>query len=185
MASRAALLLVVLASTAHAGGKRDLDPDTEVARKHFAAGSEHYRAGEYELALKEFETSRRAKALPALDYNIGRCLDRLERYSDAVAAYRRYVDAMPDAADAPEVKARIRELQDRLAAEHPPVVEAALAKPPEPAPKKRRPRWVWGVVGAVAGVVVITAVGVGVGLGTSSSSHPAATVDTWPDLNLR
>ena len=41
--------------------------------------------------------SRLARSLPAFDFNIARCLDRLERYEDAVAAYRRYLAASPDA----------------------------------------------------------------------------------------
>jgi tetratricopeptide (TPR) repeat protein len=149
-----------------------VDPDTEVARKHFEKGSEHYRAGHYDLALEEFEASRRAKKLPAFDYNIGRCLDRLERYADAVAAYRRYVDAAPFDTDAPDVKARIAELEARLAEGRPST--SSGAETPRP-----KPRWLWGLIGGAAAVVVVAIV-IGVVVGTRGPG-----IDTWPDVNFR
>lgn len=130
MGGRIALLVLLLPLLARAGGEAPAeDPDTEVARRHFARGSEFYRAGQYDQALKEFEASRRVKGLAPLDYNIGRCLDRLERYPEAIAAYRRYLDAASHAPDLVEVRERVSVLEQRLAEE-----DAAQARPPPPLP---------------------------------------------------
>ena len=81
-----------------------IDPDEEAARRHFALGLTHYDAGEYQAALAEFDVVKRFRDSPALDYNIARCYDRLERYQEAVAAYERYVTQKPDASDAAEIR---------------------------------------------------------------------------------
>jgi tetratricopeptide (TPR) repeat protein len=108
------------------------DPDEEIARRRFARGSAHYAAGEYQQALDEFEAVKRLKPAPALDYNIARCLDRLERPRDAIAAYERYVAARPNAPDAPEVRARIDVVRARLPAEPPAATAAPPTAPPSP-----------------------------------------------------
>src|SRR5690348_8716902 len=112
---RARLILALLLAPAAARADGDDDPDTEIAQRHFARGSASYNHADYELALREFQAARRAKPLPPLDFNIGRCLDRLERWRDAAAAYRRYLAEAPAAPDAAEVRARVEELERRLA----------------------------------------------------------------------
>ena len=64
-----ALLLTLLPSLARAGhptATPDVDPDTEIARRHFKAGSTAYEAGDYVTALQEFERARLVKPLPDL-----------------------------------------------------------------------------------------------------------------------
>jgi tetratricopeptide (TPR) repeat protein len=90
------------------------DPDTEAARRHFFAGSKLYNEGRYEEAIAEFETAWRIKPLPALDFNIGRCHDRLEHWREALDAYQHYIDAAPTAPDAAEVRERITVLTARV-----------------------------------------------------------------------
>jgi hypothetical protein len=41
------------------------------------------------------------------------------------------------------------------------------------APRRPRPRWVWGVVGGAAGLVVV-GLAVGLGVGLSGTTYPAA-----------
>jgi hypothetical protein len=140
-------IAIALAAIAFTGGGAagaeppDLDPDTEVARRHFDRGTKSYQGQDYEAALREFEAARRVKTLPALDYNIGRCLDRLERYPEAVAAYERYV-ASSVGPDVVEVRERIRVLKERIgeteAAAKPPVPPPAV-KEPAPAPAVKEP----------------------------------------------
>jgi tetratricopeptide (TPR) repeat protein len=136
---RIAIALAAIACTGGgAGGAEppDLDPDTEVARRHFDRGTKSYQEQDYEVALREFEAARRVKSLPAFDYNIGRCQDRLERYPEAVAAYERYV-ASSVAPDVAEVRERIRVLKERIAeaeAAAKPAVPSPPAKEPAPAP---------------------------------------------------
>jgi tetratricopeptide (TPR) repeat protein len=120
---RLVLLAFVLCAVSPA--RANEDPDTEVARKHFEAGRVYYDANEYNKALDEFEKAKRVKPHPALDYNIGRCLDRLERYPEAIDAYQRYLASKPG--DAAEITERVRMLKERLATQPPPV-----ARPPEP-----------------------------------------------------
>ncbi len=124
-----ALLLVALAlpsGAARAGG--DDDPDEEIARRRFAAGAAFYEKSAYPQALKEFEAARRLKPLPELDYNIARCLDRMERPVEALAAYERYITAKPSAADATKIRDRIAVLRERApaASEAPPVAKLKL-----------------------------------------------------------
>jgi hypothetical protein len=92
----------------------DVDPDTEIARRHFEAGRMKYEANDYAGALREFEAARKVRPMPAFDYNIARCLDRLERPSEAVDAYQRYLSAIGNAPDAAEVRDRVQVLEQRL-----------------------------------------------------------------------
>jgi tetratricopeptide (TPR) repeat protein len=109
-----ALPLLPSLSWARAGrAAADLDPDTEVARRHFQAASAAYEQGDYPTALKEFERARLVKPLPDLDYNIGRCHDRLEHYAEAIAAYQRFIDATSNVQERTEVAARIEALRAR------------------------------------------------------------------------
>src|ERR1700760_2437261 len=110
------LLLSLLAWPALAraeGSSSALDPDTEIARRHFQTGSIAYENGDYATALQEFERARLVKPLPGLDYNIGRCHDRLEQVPQAIAAYQRFLDATQNDAERAEVGARIAVLRAR------------------------------------------------------------------------
>ncbi len=120
---------LLVTSFPFAVSRADEDPDTEIARRHFDAGTEAYGGGHYAEALAEFEAARRVRPSPAFDYNIGRCLDRLERFGEAIDAYQRYLAGRPDADDGPSVRERIGVLQGRVAEE-----EAARAKKASEAP---------------------------------------------------
>jgi tetratricopeptide (TPR) repeat protein len=125
------LLVVLAAASPRVAVAQALDPDEEAARRHFERGLTHYDAGEYQAALDEFDAVKRFHDSPALDYNIARCYDRLERYQEAVTYYERYVSQKPDAADAAATRERIATLRARLA---PP------AAAPRPAPPSETPR---------------------------------------------
>src|SRR5689334_6730252 len=88
-------LLAGLAGLSGSARADEEDPDTEVAKRHFREGSAAYERRDYAAALREFEAARAVKPVPQLDYNIGRCHDRLERYPEAVAEYKSYVAAQP------------------------------------------------------------------------------------------
>jgi tetratricopeptide (TPR) repeat protein len=108
-------LALALTLTAMQARAEVVDPDTEAARRHYAQGISHYDAGRYRQALSEFEHARHLRSLPELDYDIARCHDRLEEWGDAAVAYERYLNAVPGAADADELRARVRVLRARLA----------------------------------------------------------------------
>jgi hypothetical protein len=164
----------------------DNDPDVEIARRHFAQASEFYSAGRYVEALAEFEIARKAKPVPELDYNIGRCHDRLEHAAEAIAAYQRYLGKVSSGAEADEVRGRIESLKKRIEPPPaPPAVEEPALKlvepsPPPPAPSRALPM-LFGGLGLVA-------VGVGGGLlissglgyqHLSSTCAPACAPSTW------
>jgi hypothetical protein len=86
------IALVVLLGLAVAGvASAQESPDDEIARRHFDAGPQAYDQHDYVVALKELEAARTVRALPALDYDIARCLDRMERPAEAIDAYERYL----------------------------------------------------------------------------------------------
>jgi tetratricopeptide (TPR) repeat protein len=102
---------------AHATGASAayVDPDVEVAQRHFARGQDHYAAARYEEAIVEFKRAREAKPLPDFDYNIARCYDRLGKWKDALAFYERYLQGADASPAADEVRARVVELRARTA----------------------------------------------------------------------
>ena len=136
--------------------------------------------------------------MPALDFNIARCLDRLEQTAEAIDHYQRYVESAPTPPDAGEVRERIKALQARIAAaartpvappaESPPATRPAAtvatavlaatvtAAAPPHRPLSRRPR-VWITVGGV--VLVATGIALGVTVG-STTSHPDGSLGTVP-----
>jgi hypothetical protein len=105
---------------------------SEGARIHVRAGTEYFTEGRFEDALHEMEAARRLYPVPALEYNVAQCLERLGRYEDAMAAYRRYLDGTAAPGDREEVDANIRYLERRAREAR----DAAAAKPPEPIIKK-------------------------------------------------
>src|SRR5437660_1352841 len=98
--------------------RADEDPDTELAQRLFNEGAAAYAAHDYARALDRFEAARRLKPLPAFDYNIARCHDRLGHAREAVDGYQRYLDTGP--ADAAEVRDRVTVLRARIEAPPPP-----------------------------------------------------------------
>jgi tetratricopeptide (TPR) repeat protein len=128
---------LVVPSWAHARAVDD--PDLEIAQRHFASGTKFYQHKRYAPALREFQAARVAKPVPELDYNIARCLDRMERYADALTAYERYIDARANASDGPAVRERIAALKTRVPtatakpkAKADPVVMVAAQSPTSP-----------------------------------------------------
>ena len=141
---RVRLIVVVLFTWSFVGARLaradQVDPDTEVAKRHFDSASAFYDAHDYVRALREFQEARIAKPLPALDFNIARCLDRLERYEEAIAAYKRFGIATPNASEVGEARERIEVLRARLEAKR--QLDAGSAPnslPPPPLPSSASP----------------------------------------------
>lgn len=117
------VLCLLLAASARAYD----DPDTEAARRHFTAGAALYEDGKYGQAIVEFSAARVLRPSPALDYNIGRCHDRLEHTADAIDGYQRFLDQAQPGAQTDEVRTRLEVLRARLAT--PPIVPVAAPVP--------------------------------------------------------
>lgn len=105
-----AVLSVAVSSVAHAAPKDD-------ARRHFVAGYEAAKAGNYETALEEFLEAQEIYPRPGGLYNIARAYRDLDRIPEAIDYYRRFQQAAPEKSE--QVAPIIAELEDRLAATEP------------------------------------------------------------------
>lgn len=157
------LLVVVAALASHAWGEPLVEPDEQAARRHFEAGLESYGREDYRGAIAEFEQARALHSLPAFDFNIGRCHERLEEWAAAADAYERYLTAAGD----PELAARVRVLRRRA--------RPRAAPPPEPAPPPaknpfRLPAFLAGGLALGAGAV---GTGLTLSVGSEYSSREA------------
>jgi tetratricopeptide (TPR) repeat protein len=176
----AALLLVLwlssLASPAWAA-------DSSQAHKRYEQGAAAYNLGRFDEAIAAFSDAYERDHAPILLFNIAQAHWKKGDSERALFFYRRYLEADPQARNRPQVDARIRALENQLAAAAP-VAEARAPLPPvlrptaaaaqspieissRPAPREpaqpllRRP-WLWGavgvvVIGAAAAVVAVMA----------------------------
>ncbi len=109
-------------------------PANDSAR-HFAAGREALVAHDYDLAAREFEAAYAISHDPSLLFNLGVVFEDAGRYPDALRAYRRYLDAVPDAPNRIDVERRIRTLGATAS-----TVAEPASPPPSAAPPAERPR---------------------------------------------
>lgn len=137
------------------------DPMAE-ARAAFEAATTAYDAGDFELALEQFEIAHRLTGSADLLYNIATVSDRLRRDQAALDAYEAFLAERPDTEDRENIEARIRVLREAIEeAEARAASEAAAAgassdtAPPssdgaEPAPMEHEGPGVgpWVVMGA-------------------------------------
>jgi len=130
--TRATVTTTLWSTTAPAEGA-----DNEAARAHVRAGIAAFSESRWEDALLSFEAAKALRYSPKLDFNIAVLHEKLlERAADvtsrnfhaaqAIAAYRGYVEALPDASDRDDVEARIEALGRPL-----PVVLETKAGEPE------------------------------------------------------
>ena len=108
-------MLLCCALARPATGRAD-DAGAEAAQRHFELGRALYEAKKYDSACREFDSARKALALPALEYDLARCEERRERWGLAAEAYERYLARAPasDADTIAEVQARVQTLRDRV-----------------------------------------------------------------------
>jgi hypothetical protein len=131
-----AALLSVAPSVAHA---QDDDAEvTRMAKEHYKAGLEAYKAGKFDVAIKELKKAYLLKRLPALLLNIGATYRKMGDLDLATHFYKKYLDeAPPEARDRGEVEATIKEIaQEKEGGGAKPAEEPA----PEPTPPPSRPK---------------------------------------------
>ena len=92
------VLALSLAARGHASAQDAATPPdrSNLARQAYDEGSEHFQAGRFEEALAAFERSYDHQRLPALLFNMGSALDRLNRPEQAIARYEAYLAAMEE-----------------------------------------------------------------------------------------
>ena len=125
--------------------------DDERARGLFEQGAAAYEAGHYDAALGFFEESYALSGRATLLFNIATSADRLRLNDKALENYDAYLEALPTAANSPEVTSRIRVLREELANQE--RLQNSLANLEEDAvvqrAARRRRRLIGGITGAV------------------------------------
>lgn len=162
-ARRTRQLLVAAVAISLAAGPAAAQPpasqatvNTQVAQKHYELGDKLYTVGNYRQALVEFEKAYELAPRPELLFNLARCHEVLGDLERAVATYQGYLDKKPDARNRDTVKARIKNLQQRIAARPPARSQSAqsqqatAATEPPPSRWKRTAGWITAGVGAAA-----------------------------------
>jgi tetratricopeptide (TPR) repeat protein len=174
--------------------------DKEGAKAHFKKGLAAYALARYEEAAREYEAAFDADPQAPLLYDAAQAHRLAGNKERALLLYQNYLRLFPDAPDQADVRRLIETVRKAVAADaasgtSPPVTPQPLTAKPEPpvatsappsittttetvpvvktAPHKKRPKWVWGVVGGVAGVAVV-GLAVGLGIAFSGSSYPSA-----------
>lgn len=115
-----------------------VDDSTNQAKAHFLQGKKYYTEGKYLEAIESFKSAAEIHASPLLDFNIGRCFDKLDRYSEALKYYEKYLAAKKDATNREEVRSRIITIKQLMkknkSKSQDPYEQLELAPEPSPAP---------------------------------------------------
>jgi hypothetical protein len=102
------VLPLALAPASHA------DDKTAAAVEAFEQGKQAYHDGRYEDAVRHYERAMSLKYSAKLHYNIGLACERLDQARKAITSYQRYLKEEPNAANAAEVRNRIKALEEQL-----------------------------------------------------------------------
>lgn len=178
-------LVVLVALGASAYAEELAKPTSTEALQHYEAGKAQFKAGQFQAAIDEFQTSLKLEPSPAAHFNAGQCYrtiakvvdrttsDRREHLERAVWHYERFIRTTTNTPEytalATKHVAEVRTALDALPPPDPAVgpssatnvtpATAAAAEPPQPRPPAA---WWndplgWGLAGA--GVVGLGAAG--------------------------
>ncbi|MGE0787257.1 MAG: tol-pal system YbgF family protein [Sandaracinaceae bacterium] len=178
------------AQAGSADGAREeprLTPEDEQARAIYRLGQDAYQEARFEEALLHFREAYELSPRPELMYNIGACHERLLQWSDAIAAFERYLELAPDAANRANVEARIRVARrhaDGEASDED--AEVAIASPgAEPGAAPGAEPNAGAIALAVAGGVLIAGGAIALGAGVAELDRLHALPDgmaAWMDV---
>lgn len=170
-----AVLATSLALPALAGAQTSTDNDRR-ARIEYAQGSEAFTRGDYAAAIRHFEAAYELSQRPQLLYNIGTSHDRLHQWREAQRAFERYLEALPNASNAAEVRARLRVIQSeiereqRLAAARNQPVVIVRERPGRVVVHTAPPRtWLW--VAGIGGGLTVIAGGIALTMGLLTNAY--------------
>lgn len=158
-----AMALLAAGSPARAQEGNEDDPEVvKMAKEHYKLGLEAYKAGKYDVAIKELKRAYLLKRLPPLLLNIAATYRKLGDNQMSLHFYKKYLDeAPPDAKDREDVQRTIVEITDGKAPDAappaakpaaPPVEptgDAPAATKEEPAPQEKKVSWNHNVIDAV------------------------------------
>lgn len=122
------IALLVLASSPVAADPTPADKSR--AAELAAQSGEHYRHGEYEIAVALLRQAYTLYPQPNLLYNLGRSLEKLGDVPGAIEAYEQYLTTGGDIRDRDAITERVRALRAKV----PPPSEATAAPTPPTAP---------------------------------------------------
>jgi hypothetical protein len=89
---------------------------TADARELFRRGEAAYSAGNYELAIREWNSAYSVDPRPRIQFNLSQAYERLGRLEEAMAALKKFLDSGdPDDPMYSDANARLSALQARLA----------------------------------------------------------------------
>lgn len=131
------LLTALVCSSPIVAHAQDEDEEaTRVAKEHYKAGLEAYKAGKYDVAIKELKKAYLLKRIPALLLNIGATYRKMGDLDLALHFYKKYLDEAPaDAKDREEVEKIIADVKVEKESGGAKVAEEA---PPPPRRERER-----------------------------------------------
>jgi tetratricopeptide (TPR) repeat protein len=135
-------LAAVLCAAPRLAVAQDEDAEvTKMAKEHYKAGLDAYKAGKYDVAIKELKKAYLLKRIPALLINIGATYRKMGDLDLALHFYGKYLEEAPaDAKDRGEVEKTITEIKTEKETGAPPAnAEAAQPEKPAPVPAKEEP----------------------------------------------
>ena len=136
----------------------------DAARRAFQAGTESYKTGHFEEALRFFRKAyelAEGRARLLLLLNIAQTLDRLDREEEALEHYEWYLQRMPEGPKAGVARGRVEVLRRRIAAREAErraqrermlrlLAEAEARGKAQAARAHRAPLWPWLLAGGAA-----------------------------------
>ncbi len=114
LAGAASQALAQTPRTTRGATESQADRDRE-ARHEFERGRKAYDEGDYRGAWSFFHNAYRLSGRAQLLFNIGQTADRLGHDSEALTAFRMYLERLPRADNRRDVENRIRALEERVA----------------------------------------------------------------------
>ncbi|MDP3236559.1 MAG: tetratricopeptide repeat protein [Myxococcales bacterium] len=197
--------LVALLSTLALAAEPSAEPSTEEqARAAAAAARAAFDAGDFTIAVARYQEAWRLKPVPGLLFNIGQSFRRSGNPTEALVAFRRYLETGPseeqvastealiqniEQTQAQVREARTRELkldetkvalaraEAKNASQRLELELAARRAPPPPEPLLTQRWWFWAGLGVlVAGAATATVV---------ATTAPRPFTPTWPDIDGR
>lgn len=127
MKARLASVVVLLGVALATSAARAQPAAEEAARRHFQSATALYEAGDYELALTEFQAAYDAKPHPTVLRNVAATQERLRLYPDAIRTLERFLAEATGAAlrtDRAAIEAHLVGLRSLVGR-----VEVVLAEP--------------------------------------------------------
>jgi tetratricopeptide (TPR) repeat protein len=108
--------IILLALLAQAAPAVPVPQDKAKAQGLLGEGTALYEKGEYTAALEKFQAAYSAYSSPKIWFNIGQANRDLGRPVEALEAFQRFLDGVPDASpeDKADAQASVAELQKKL-----------------------------------------------------------------------